>query len=267
MVNKGGVGEDIFLPKFLIKKADINLEIDLMYRFSKNKNNRFINVFNKIYPDLLLSLEQVKGNKNEEMRVCKEFLEKTRISEKEKIEAAENELKKSWDMVGNNFLMTLSKILETNWPEDKPEISAYISVLPISPRFLKKQSFFLAYKNCASLLETTAHEIVHFLWFKKWKEVFPEMGPEQYESPNLAWRLSEIMDPIILHCNPEINNLISPARWGYSSFKTIKINGVEMIGYFKNIYLDCIDNGLDFKSIMEKLWKEARIHEVEISNF
>ena len=267
MINKVGGSDDIFLPKLLIKKADINLETDLMYRFSRNKNNRFINVFNRIYPDLLLSLGQVRGNRDEEIKICRDFLEKTRMSEKEKIEIAENELKKSWDAVGDNFLRALSKIMEINWSEDKPEINAYISVLPVSPRFLKEQSFFLAYKNSASLLETTAHEIVHFLWFKKWKEVFPEIGPEQYESPNLAWKLSEIIDPIILHCDPEINNLISPVRWGYSSFKAMKVNGIEMMEYFKNIYMDCINKKLDFKSIMEKLWDEARAHEMEIGIF
>lgn len=139
--------------------------------------------------------------------------------------------------------------------------------LPVFPRFLDKFEFCVGYKDTADSVETSAHEIVHFLWFKKWKEVFPDMEPREYESPRLAWRLSEIIDPIILQCHPKISGLIKPKRWGYTSFENIKIGDVSMTEYFKKIYLDSVASGDDFETTIKKLWEEAQKHEGEIDRF
>ena len=73
------------------------------------------------------------------------------------------------------------------------------------------------------------------------------------------------MAPIILQCDPKIKELIQPKRWGYDSFKNIKIGEVSMIDYFKKIYLDSIANGDNFETTLKKLWGEANIHEKEIT--
>lgn len=161
----------------------------------------------------------------------------------------------------------LSEHFETEWPEDKPEIVGLITNLPVYPRFLDIYKFGVGYENIPKSIEASAHEIVHFLWFKKWKEVFPEMDRREYESPRLAWRLSEIMDPIILQCHPKIKELVKPKGWGYSSFKNIKIGDVGMTEYFKKIYLDSIAAGDDFTTTLKKLWAEAQKHEEEINGF
>ncbi len=93
------------------------------------------------------------------------------------------------------------------------------------------------------------------------------MDRREYESPRLAWRLSEIMDPIILQCHPKIKELIKPERWGYSSFKDIKISDVSMTEYFKKIYLDSVASGNNFETTLKKLWGEAQKHDEEISKF
>ena len=77
------------------------------------------------------------------------------------------------------------------------------------------------------MIEVSAHEILHFLWFKKWKEVFPETGLKEYESPHLVWRLSEIMDPIILQCQPKIKELIKPAKSGVTHLFVISRSAIS----------------------------------------
>jgi hypothetical protein len=181
---------------------------------------------------------------------------------------AKDAIQDDWGVIGDEFLEILSKHFETEWPRDKRMITGYISIMPIFPRFLDKFSFCVSYKrNTAQARETIAHEIIHFLWFKKWEEVFPEIARNQYESPHLTWRLSEIMDPIILHCHPRIKELIQPVKWGYDSFKDIKRGDISMTKYFVQVYTNCVKTGENFEKILKTVWKEAEKHKDTLEKF
>ena len=101
----------------------------------------------------------------------------------------------------------------------------------------------------------------------EWKEVFPLFDRKEYETPHLVWRLSEIMDPIILQCYQPIKELIKPKKWGYDSFEKIKIGDVGMTDFFKGIYLEGLASGSNFDSILNNLWIEAQKYQKEISTF
>lgn len=252
------------LPQSKFELIDIDKETELFYSFTDR--SRFSFVFDKYFPELVRLRNECK-DKDECMKKFKEFLIDLSDKTKERMMTFKEDLEFEWDKVGSGFLEALAENFETEWPEDKPEIIGYVTNLPIFPRFLDDYKFCVGYENLPKSIETSAHEIVHFLWFKKWKEVFPEMERREYESPRLAWRLSEIMDPIILQCNPKIKDLIKPKSWGYSSFKDIKIGDVGMTEYFKKIYLDSIASGDNFETTLKKLWEEAQKHEEEISKF
>lgn len=254
----------MFVPKVRFEIGDPIKEAELLLSFAGEK--RWAAVFEKVYPELK-PIQNQNGSKEEILKKYQEFSENIHKTKNPEILDFKEKLQNEWDKIGSDFLRLLAKSLETSWPEDKPEIVGYISILPVFPRFLDEYSFCVGYKGLENMIEVSAHEITHFLWFKKWKEVFPESKREEYESPNLIWRLSEIMDPIILQCNPEINKLIKPKKWGYSSFENIKIGQVGMTEYFKNIYFDCLNAQLSFEDILKKLWREAKKHELEISKF
>lgn len=252
------------LPKSRFEIIDIDKETELFYSFMKR--GRFSSVFDKAYPELREIQKECK-DKDECMERFKEFLESLFEATKEKMLVAKQEIESEWEKIGPEFLEALSEYFETEWPKDKPEIVGYITNMPVFPRFLDEYQFCVSYRNTAGSIETSAHEILHFLWFKKWKEVFPEMNRGEYENPGLAWRLSEIMDPIILQCHSKIKELIKPKGWGYSSFKDIKIGDVSMTEYFKKIYSDSVSAGDNFETTLKKLWEEAQKHEKEISKF
>ncbi len=252
------------LPALLFELIDLEREAELFYSFMKR--GRFSSVFDRVYPELRV-IQNSCENKDECMRKFREFLENLQSIRKEKMLAAKEQIELEWNRIGADFLKALSDHFETEWPKDKPDIVGYISNLPVFPRFLDEYQFCVGYKNTADAMETSAHEIVHFLWFKKWKEVFPEIERREYENPHLAWRLSEIMDPIILQCNPKIKELINPKKWGYSSFENIKIGDVGMIDFFKKVYVDSVASGDNFETVLRKLWKEAKEHEKEINTF
>jgi hypothetical protein len=204
-------------------------------------------------------------DKEERKSICLDYVKKLRSTHEAGMESFSQELEDEWNKVSEKFLETLSAHFETEWLAEAT-ITGYVSTLPIHPRFLDQNSFFVGYENIPVMIETSAHEIVHFLWFKKWKEVFPETTREECERPSLVWKLSEIMDPIILQCHPEIRAMIKPKQWGYRSFATKKIGEVGMTEYFKKIYLDSVSAGDTFDVTLRKLWEEAKLHEAEIGD-
>lgn len=252
------------LPTCRFELIDLKMETDLFYSFMKR--GIFSSVFDKAYPELRVILNECK-NKDECIKKYRNFLENLQITKKEEMLIAKEQIESEWDKIGSHFLKVLSNHFETEWPENKMDIVGYISNLPVFPRFLDNYQFCVGYKNITQAIETSAHEILHFLWFKKWKEVFPKIKRKEYERPYLTWRLSEIMDPIILQCHPQIKKMIRPRKWGYLSFENIKIGEVCMTDFFKNIYVDSIASGDNFETTLKKLWKEANKHEKEINTF
>ena len=255
-----------FIPEVKFELAPIELEAEYLYFFSRTER-RFDAVMNRVYPELEDIIKKSQ-NKDEAILKCRGFAEKVIEKNKAIIFKAKDRIQNDWSMIGKEFLETLAIHFETEWSRDKSRITGYISIVPVFPRFLGKYSFFIGYKvNTAIAREIIAHEIVHFLWFKKWKEVFPEIPEDQYESPHLTWRLSEIMDPIILQCHPVIKSLIQPTMWGYDSFKDLKIRGVGMTEYFVKVYTKCARNGKNFEEILRTVWKEAQENKEVLEKF
>lgn len=255
-----------FVPQVRYEKGSLDMEAELFYSFAGKGRGRWVDVINLAYPELIPMLATL--DEDEAKNRCLEFAQTLHVEHKDEIEIARIKLQSAWDVVGPKYLTILSEHLETEWSTEHPIITGYISVQPICPRFLNKFSFCVGYnKSISSSVETSAHEILHFLWFKKWKEVFPEMNSGTYESPNLVWRLSEIMDPIILQCQLEIKELIKPKNWGYRSFELIKIGDTSMTAYFKQIYEDAVRSEVPFTEVMRQLWAAIQSHEAEVSVF
>lgn len=258
--------ENFIIPQVIYDVATLDMEAELFYTFSTKNRRRWSDVFDRVYPELLPMITEAK-NEIEAKSRCKEFARKVHAYNKDAIETGRAELQKAWDAVGSNFLKTLAEHFETEWPAEHPVITGHVSVQPVFPRFLDSFSFCVGYNDLPNMLENSAHEILHFLWFKKWNEVFPDMSPKTYNSPHLVWRLSEIMDPIVLQCHPKIKKLIKPKKWGYRSFATIKIGDVSMTDYFKIIYEDAVRSGMPFAKVLQILWGVVQQHESEVSVF
>ena len=255
-----------FIPEVKFDLAPVELEAEYLYFFSKIEP-RFSAIMNRVYPELDGIIEKAK-NKEEAILKCREFAEKVIGKNREIIIKAKDIFQNDWSMVSREFLETLATHFETEWPRDRGTITAYISMVPIFPRFLDKYSFYVGYKvNSAQAREIIAHEILHLLWFKKWKEVFPEIPSNEYESPHLTWRLSEVMDPIILQCHPGLKSLIQPTGWGYPSFKALKIGDISMTEYFVKVYMKCLQEGHSFEEILKILWREAQEHKEILEKF
>jgi hypothetical protein len=256
-----------FIPQVKFEVADINSEAELFYDFIKeDESGRFIEIFTKRYPELVKQLEDVE-DKEKGIIICKNFAEKLHQINEEEILLMKDAFQIEWKKIEVDFLSALAEHFETDWLEEKSGIVGKVTVLPVFPRHLDEYVFYVGYQNVPRMIETSAHEIVHFLWFKKWQEVFPDISKRERNSPYLAWRLSEIIDPIILQCQPRIKELIKPKGWGYSSFKEIKIGDLSMTDHYKKVYEESVSAGNDFTTTMKILWAETQKHEKEIGGF
>ncbi|MEN9338416.1 MAG: hypothetical protein RI945_141, partial [Candidatus Parcubacteria bacterium] len=81
---------------------------------------------------------------------------------------------------------------------------------------------------------------------------------------SVVWKLSEIIDPIILQTDPIIKDLVKPKSWGYQVFDNLQIEGTKMQEYFTKIYLDSRNAGDSFDITMKKLYEEAKKYEKEL---
>jgi hypothetical protein len=112
-----------------------------------------------------------------------------------------------------------------------------ISINPICPRFLNNWSFsiFFNYKKISDAMEVIMHECCHFLYFEKWKKMYPEMNNKKFESPYLEWHLSEIIAPIILN-DKRIQKLLKKKAVFYPEHEKMKIKRKNVPEFFTNLY-------------------------------
>ena len=73
------------------------------------------------------------------------------------------------------------------------DIRCNVSMNPIEPRFLKERCYDTFYLNSEKgAVGEGIHEIIHFVWFYVWNQVFGD-SYDEYERPSLKWILSEMV--------------------------------------------------------------------------
>jgi len=104
----------------------------------------------------------------------------------------------------------LSEAIKENW-DGIDEIKIYAAACPVCPRFIDENAFFIGYQGDEKwAFEVCAHEMAHFLYFKKLKKLIGKQIDTEY--PGYEWLLSEILVLPILN-NPRVNKFFGlPAQ-------------------------------------------------------
>lgn len=105
-----------------------------------------------------------------------------------------------WKVHNDKYFAMLSDYLDIKWPKNINMIEATVGMLPaVYPRYLDKSAFSITIGiEDRRLISICAHEALHFLWFEKWKQIYPETPRVEYDSPYAVWQYSEmIIDPIL----------------------------------------------------------------------
>jgi len=240
------------IPDIKIKKNSIDDEIHILSYFIYSNTNA-INYIYKAYPTLAgLKKQRLEQEiKNIYTSKLTKINEKTKVFKNIKITA---------------FLKELPKVIEIPWPNRS--ISAKISLCPINPRFLNTWSMNIYFtKDETSFKKTLAHEIIHFLYFEKWKKIFPDSNPKEFDCPHLIWQLSEILVHPILN-DPKIkkslgfqsNETIGKGYIMHNNFK-VKHNHklISIKDYFTLLYnKHIIQNKMSFEDFLKLSYKEIK---------
>ena len=241
----------------IVEARIIPLKRDFQSMYSLR--NRWIDIFNRWYPELDTLLEGVNAEL-ERRKIAYRFFSRVYEEQMLAMEQALKRFNRRWPKLNDKVMLALSDVIEKEWSEKDRIVHVYMSMNPVCPRFIKVRSFDIFYKgNFREMAVTCVHELSHFLYFDKWKEVFPETNEKEFDYPYLVWKLSEMVPAIILN-DKRIHKVVDFDFGAYPQFEKCKIDGRPLLSYLQGFY----DNRKNFADFLRKSWRFVKAHEREI---
>lgn len=251
------------IPKVEFNVAPLNKTFPLIHHFL-NPTKGDWDWSNAIYwghPKLKNKLENIK-NKKKRREIAYRFFTRVFNKEKVKLERKSKICQREWDKINDKVMLVLSEVVEQSWSEKDKKISAGVSLNPICPRYVKQRTFDIFYKDTIRRMKSTAiHEILHFIYFEKWKKVFPKTNEREFDGPHLVWQLSEMVPRIILN-DKRVQKVFRYKFVSYKEYEKFKLNGRSLLSYLQNFY----DNRKDFADFLRKSWRFVKEYEKEINS-
>jgi hypothetical protein len=246
----------MFLPKVKFTNIPLSEEVDLLYIFLFEDDWGWGKYIIKKHPKIKKVFDF--KSKKEKIKFLNNFIINFRKENKELIEKNKKEYQKEWGRIEKEFFIILSEIIETDWPKNKKIIKAKISANPICPRSLSDWSFslFYNYKKAFDATEIIMHEACHFLYFEKWKQLYPEMDNKKFNEPHIEWHLSEILAPIILN-DVRVQKSLKHKAVFYKEYKRIKIEGKTAPKYFNDLYKKTIKDK-NFEEFLKEAYRTIK---------
>src|SRR3989344_4942719 len=134
----------------------------------------------KNYPELKNKLQDV-GNKKKRKEIEYSFFIEVFDRERTELEKRAKIFQREWNKINDDIMLVLSEVVEQEWSDKDRKIFARISLNPICPRYIKQRTFDLFYKQKPQYMKSVAiHEILHFIYFEKWKKVFPKTKEKEF---------------------------------------------------------------------------------------
>lgn len=241
-------------PKVNFTYIPLSVEVDWIHGFLFQNKYGWGKCIIQKHPAInkIFSLE----DESEQINFLRKYVSEFRKEKKKVIEQNKIFYNNEWLKIEKVFFTRLSEILQIEWPNSKKTIKAMISINPISPRFLDDWSFslFYHYKKTSHAMEVIMHESCHFLYFEKFKTIYPNISSEKFEYPYIEWHLSEIIAPIILNDN-RIQSLLRQKAFFYEEHQKLKIENKSVPEYFFDLYENSKKEQEDFKVFLGKACK------------
>jgi len=211
------------------------------------------------YPLLKKKFYQTKSLDERKSIVSKFFLDFEK-NNKAKIKSRKNQFQKSWNTINKKYMLAISEVVEIDWPKDCKKITAWITLNPICPRYIQKRSFDIFFRSSTKKLkEISIHEVLHFIYFEKWKQVFKEYNEKEFDYPHLIWKLSEIVPKAILE-DARIQEVFKHKPKVYEVWEKTKINNKPLLDYIQEFY----NKRKDFEDFLKQSFEFLKKHESEL---
>lgn len=226
-------------PKVIFKEMSLEENIEqIKWMFFDNEGEFSIREATlRYFPDLK---EAISLEVEEAYKYIEGFVKECYECSFNKIKEDVNRYNNIWGKYNDDYFNELSNYLKVKWPSDKNIIEAKVGLIPVYPRYLDDFSFGLSFSlNEYSVIEVTAHETLHFIWFEKWKELYPNCERKEFDTPYLPWKYSEmVVDPIINSKN--IKDILNIEERAYDSFYKLVDGNTFVMDKLKLIFLSDI---------------------------
>ena len=225
------------MPKVKFYLSSMNYSFPAIHNFLNSKSgewdwSKFVYLE---YPKLKEKLKNVKS-KRERKKIEYSFFKDLLLKNEKHLFTKAKIFQKEWDKINDPVMITLSKVVEKEWPKKDIQVLALLSLNPICPRDIKKRSFEIFYKQTVEEMKATViHELFHFIYFEKWKEVFPKTKESEINSPHLVWKLSEIVTGVVLN-DKTIQKVFTHKFKTYNEFENQRINKRLLLSYMEEFY-------------------------------
>lgn len=189
----------------------------------------------------------------------REYVEKTLFTyydcKKAEIEKCCKKITKLWVEIENQILNEFEKIFQIKFKGEEV-YTVEIGLNRCCPRFLDEKTFDVCLSNNLSdVIQTIIHELIHFVWFEKWKKVFPDWKRQDFEAPSLIWLFSEIaVEPVVRYSNLKKFCGEKPA---YNHFYTTQIGGKNVIKFFNELFEDSAGISVFMRKGIDYIMKNA----------
>ncbi|MEI6887539.1 MAG: hypothetical protein WCK31_04875, partial [bacterium] len=118
-----------------------------------------------------------------------------------------------WDKVEKQYINEVTKLFN-GFSFPKGKYIGYLSTYDCNPRFLDTKCFQLFYKANSSVA-TTAHELMHFIFYAYTSEYFSDIVKNLNPNDGLWWDVAEVFNTVILTSNSFESLLGSKENSGY----------------------------------------------------
>ncbi len=230
-------------PKVNFIVAGINETIDVFMDFLNFKEDS-----QKIFSKYSALKERFENSRNKKKAV-RDFFFQFETKNRKIYEQVRDEFQKEWDKINDPIMNALEEVNEIKWEDEA--FTARVTSNPICPRYLSENTFDVYFGLHNDLMiRIVIHELSHFIFFKKWDSIFPNYNHEEFESPHLLWKLSEMIPYVILG-DKRIQEIYKHEPAVYDVWHKIEINGKPILKLLQEIY----DNRRDFKDFVRKSWE------------
>ncbi len=227
------------MPHVTFEALDIEENLDCLVWYANPKNSKHSPLpFDSLTIELFPFLKgKIHENKNDEEIYLLLEREVKPILEQKKNSEEISHYQQLWDAINDDVMRDLEKRLHISWKKHT-KITGRVGLLPVAPRDIQALCFDINYGiSPEEFIATTIHELCHFLYFEKWKELYPHDSKEVFSPPHIAWYLSEAMIDPILH-NDIFHRYTSGDLKSYPIFYQIKIQDQSIIQILRQYVQD-----------------------------
>ncbi len=248
------------LPKVKFKVAPFEHYINSINYFLSPKKDwdKSYKILN-LYPKLKKKLKGIV-DKEKRTKITKEFFKELQEKDKKEFEIAKKHFQKEWNKINNKVMIALSEILEIKWPKNTMKIIAFVNPNPICPRNIKKRTYDIYYKS-KIMKDISLHEILHFIYFEKWKQVFPKTKEKEFDMPYLVWSLSEMVPAVILK-DERIQKIFKHKPLVYQEYINFKIKNKPLLKHLQGFY----NKRKNFEDFLKQSWRFVNKYKKEIKS-